>query len=49
MSDDNKPPLPEDIEQHLAEIDDIDSFVTHQSVFEAFIPIVAARKTELGS
>lgn len=47
LSDFDNPPMPEDIEQHMAEIDDISSFDMPMKVFDEFVPIVAAQRARL--
>lgn len=42
LADQDRPPQAEDIEQHIAEIDDISRFDTPESVFDEFRPIIAA-------
>jgi len=47
ISDYDSAPTPEEIESHLAEIDDVSSFDIPVSMFDEFEPIVAARRAKL--
>lgn len=42
LADQDHPPQAEDIERHIAEIDDLRNFDTPESVFDEFRPIIAA-------
>ncbi|MBB4614282.1 SDR family NAD(P)-dependent oxidoreductase [Novosphingobium taihuense] len=47
LSDAMNPPMPEDIEEHMAEIDDISRYDIPLKVFDEFEPIVAAQRALL--
>ncbi|MDO7833687.1 SDR family NAD(P)-dependent oxidoreductase [Sphingobium sp. HBC34] len=47
LSDFDTPPMPEDIERHMAEIDDVSTFEMPHIVFDEFRPIIAAHRARL--
>lgn len=49
LSDYDNPPAPEDIAQHIEQIDDPAGFAVPGSMFEEFNPIVAARRARIGT
>lgn len=46
LADPDDPPSPEDVADHIAQIDDISSFDTPLSVFDEFRPILAMRRED---
>lgn len=44
LSDYDSPPQPEDVARHMSEIDDTGAFDMPESVFEEFLPIIAAQR-----
>lgn len=47
LADFENPPMPEDIERHMAEIDDVSTFAMPHFVFDEFEPIIAAQRARL--